>query len=230
MRRILRTRAILVALACLAALCAAPVSAQERHVLYIQPLGKQLPDTDVELVKTALVSFYGLDVQLLPRVDLPKGAWYPPRKRYRADILLDFLETRLPADGIRVLGLTGVDISTTKGDVYDWGILGLATMEGAACVISSFRARRGVGAKAGRDRLAKVAVHEIGHTLGLPHCPTVGCLMEDAKGTVSTTDREYDLCSRCRAALLASGRKIPAAPEIPWPRPQAPESSASKPR
>lgn len=220
------------ALACLVALSAVPAAAQERHVIYIQPLGKQLSDTDVELVKTALVSFYSLDVELLPRVELPKDAYYPPRKRYRADILLDFLAGRLPADGIRVLGLTGVDISTTKGDVYDWGILGLATMEGAACVISSFRARRVVTAKEGRDRLAKVAVHEIGHTLGLPHCPTVGCLMEDAKGTVSTTDREYDLCARCRAALLASGRKIPESPKIPWPQPgaQAPESSASKPR
>ena len=42
-----------------------------------------------------------------------------------------------------------------------------------------------------RERFAKTAVHEIGHTLNLSHCETQGCLMEDATGKVSTTDGEY---------------------------------------
>ena len=37
-----------------------------------------------------------------------------------------------------------------------------------------------------RERLWKVAIHELGHTLGLPHCPNNGCLMQDAHGTVKT--------------------------------------------
>ena len=56
-----------------------------------------------------------------------------------------------------------------------------------------------------RQRLAKVAVHEAGHTLGLEHCPTRGCLMEDAEGQVATCDREYDFC---RAAAGCSPRLV----------------------
>jgi archaemetzincin len=188
--------------------------------LYLQPLGGQLPGEDVELVRAALGAMIGMETRLLPRAELPPAAFYPPRRRYRAERLLDFLDGRLPPDGTRILGLTGVDISTTKGRFADWGLLGLGRIGGASSVISAFRCRmNSTGAVNARQRLAKVAVHEAGHTLGLEHCPTRGCLMEDAEGRVATCDREYDFCDRCRGLLTAAGRPLPPSPKIPWPRP-----------
>jgi archaemetzincin len=187
---------------------------------YLQPLGQALPADNVDLVRAGLTALIGVETRLLPRVDLPASAFYGPRRRYRAERLLDFLDGRLPPDGTRILGLTAADISTTKGRIQDWGVLGLGRLDGASSVISAFRCRmKSSGPPNARERLAKVAVHEAGHTLGLAHCPTAGCLMDDAEGHVATCDREYDFCGRCRALLAAAGRPLPPSPKIPWPRP-----------
>lgn len=191
-----------------------------QQVLLIQPLGNELPSEDMALVKDALVGFFNVQIRVLPRVDLPARAYYEPRRRYRAEKLLPFLQEKLPGDGDRILGLTGVDISTAKGSIEDWGIVGLASLGGKECIISSFRCRGRAGEDThARILLAKVAVHEVGHTMGLSHCAIRGCLMEDAGGLVSTCDREFDICAHCRSRLRASGYALPGQPHIPWPRP-----------
>jgi archaemetzincin len=201
-----------------AGLLVPPARAADSRVLYLQPLGKALPDADVDMVRRALLAFYKVELATLERSELPQSAYYPKRRRYRAEKLLGFLEKRRPANGYRMLGLTGVDISTTKPPHEDWGILGLATLDGVSCVLSSFRCKRlARNAEHARIRLGKVAVHEIGHTFGLPHCPNRGCLMEDGGGSVLTTDREYDLCTNCRQRLIATGYEL-AGGEPPWPK------------
>jgi archaemetzincin len=78
-------------------------------------------------------------------------------------------------------------------------------MPGQAAVISSHRLRR--GAKDGehlRFRVTTTAVHEVGHTFGLDHCPEERCLMQDAQGGIENTDSATGhLGPECRAKLEA---------------------------
>jgi archaemetzincin len=193
-----------------------------RRIIALQPLGPQIDDAQVTLVQTALSAFYDYEIQMLPRVALPKHAFYSPRQRYRAEKLLRNLQPRKPPNAERILALTSVDISTTKGKIHDWGILGLASIDGSVCIISSFRTKRQAkSARHAAERFAKTAVHEIGHTMGLEHCPNHGCLMQDGKGSVFTTDGEYALCPSCRGQLTTRGFPLVTSGSIsmPWPKP-----------
>jgi archaemetzincin len=186
------------------------------RIVYVQPLSPAPSDSEIAFVDRSIRGFYNAAVRVLPATPMPKSAYYSPRQRYRAETLLGFLDKRLPEGGNRIIGVTAADISTTKGAVYDWGIMGLANMPGSSCVVSSFRCKRlAESPEHSTVRFGKTAVHELGHTFGLEHCQSRGCLLEDGGGSVLTTDREYDLCTQCRARLGARIVREPRA--IPWP-------------
>jgi archaemetzincin len=178
----------------------------EPPLIVVQPLGSSLPKAQLEAVSAAIEAFYAVRLTLAEPLALPKGAFYAKCGRYRAEKLLDFLVEAGRKDARVVLGLTAVDISTTKPPYDDWGILGLATLDGGSAVLSSYRCqRRAKDAAHVRARFAKTAVHELGHSFGLDHCPTAGCIMHDGEGSVLTTDTERDLCPSTRARLSSAG-------------------------
>jgi archaemetzincin len=192
---------------------AAPVEPEPRRfVLALMPLG-EVGEESITTATAAIEAAYGWEVRRLEAHGLLASAWHEPRKRYRAEKLLHWLRGRKPADADRIMGLTAADISTTKGRHQDWGICGLADLGGDASVVSTFRVGRklGKGSAAALHerylaRLGDLAAHEFGHQLGLPHCPTSGCIMEDVAGTVLTFNRSSGrLCDRCVAELRRLG-------------------------
>lgn len=179
----------------------APLSAAEPTIA-IQPLGK-MPAAQVEKVKAGILALYAMKVEVLPAKPLPKEAYYEPRERYKADKLLDLLDQETGADFTKVIGLTTQDISSRKGEIADWGIFGLGQLGGRACVVSTYRLHAGKASEpVFQSRLAKVSIHELGHTFGLDHCPNTGCFMNDGAGKIATVDAESDKpCPDCAAKL-----------------------------
>jgi archaemetzincin len=136
---------------------------------------------------------------LLPGEQMPRQAYYAPRKRYRADTLIHWMSDRAAEHEV-FLGITMQDISTTKGDNPDYGVMGLGFQPGKACMASSFRLRK-------KENFFKVTIHELGHTMGLPHCPEKTCFMRDAEGG-DPTGEEKAFCTRCRKFLAGKGWKL----------------------
>jgi archaemetzincin len=171
--------------------------------IYIQPF-TDLPASYLTYVSTELQKTFK-KVIINPRINLPMSSYYPARSRHRADSLLSFLG-RQTNDGCHTIGLTTKDISTTKGKNIDWGVMGLGNCPGKACVASSFRLKADTPMKK-MEKLYKVAIHELGHTEGLPHCLVETCFMRDAEGQ-DNTDQETGFCAACKHKLIQAGWKL----------------------
>jgi archaemetzincin len=159
-----------------------------------------------QVVAHTVEDTWRLHVEWLDMAPLPKSTFYPARKRYRADLITEHLAGTLPgghASKQLILGLTEVDVSATKGKIYDWGILGLAQIGGPAGVLSSHRILPSAhGPEQVRHRVAIIAAHEVGHMFGLQHCDEPGCVMRDAEGHLAHVDESNgELGPICRARL-----------------------------
>lgn len=177
---------------------------KKEHTLAILPFS----GTDSALlrkIKEGLQSKLEVKITELSPATLPAYAFYKPRQRYIADSLLTFLYRTNNGRFEKIIGITTKDISTRKDPHENWGILGLGSCPGEACVISSFRAGRNkVPGKDFFRRMVTLALHEVGHTYGLQHCPVSDCLMKDAEGKMNLDDGD-SYCEKCNNYLKEKG-------------------------
>lgn len=166
-----------------------PIFCGDRSAL-IDPLAAELEDV------------FHLEVEVRrPSFD-PELAFDATRGQYDSRAFLARLLEE-PAEGaVRTLGVTNVDLFIP---VLTF-VFGEAQLGGRAAVVSAYRLdNRLYGLPPNPhllfERLSKEAVHELGHTFGLVHCPDGRCVM-----AASTYAEDIDLkgdrfCDRCLGLL-----------------------------
>lgn len=169
-------------------------------IIVVQPIGSF--DKDVTHLMTSQLQKIYPNIILKPTIPFYSKAYVPSRNRYRADVLIEFLSKKYQKD-TTVLAITHSDISTTKGNYKDWGVMGLGYRPGNACIVSTFRLNKNKL----KEQFYKVSIHELGHTEGLPHCPNQNCFMRDAEGG-NPLDNETMFCTNCKSVLVSHGWKF----------------------
>ncbi len=152
----------------------------------------------LDVVRTALAREYRTQCALEPRAIDPGFAYYPDRDQYHSTVLVEHL-TKVETGGARLMGVAGVDLFIP---ILTF-VFGEAQLGGSCAVVSYHRLSQpfyGLPPDEAllKDRLAKEAVHEMGHTFGLTHCDDYDCVMAASHAVEWLDVKGGSLCPDCR--------------------------------
>lgn len=135
---------------------------------------------------------------------LPPEAYVPKRQQYLSFPVLNLLAaTRVPGQKDHLL------LGIMDEDVFAPGlnfIFGQANPATRVAIISLRRLRPSFyglpeNERVFLERALKEAVHEIGHLLGLGHCPEPRCVMHFSNRLSDTDRKDFRFCPKCQKRL-----------------------------
>ena len=141
---------------------------------------------------------YRVGVTLHDGPDRPEGSWDAKRRQHSSTRILEWLLLRRPARAHRIVGLTDADLfipilTFVFGEAQLGGRAAVVSIARLSPPVASVPAQRLLG-----ERLRKEALHELGHTYGLVHCGTPGCVMGRSPGVVEIDAKGDSFCPDCR--------------------------------
>jgi archaemetzincin len=171
------------------------------ETLYVVPIGDVRGEILDHLCRE-LEETFGLNCLLADPLAHPAPAYHRGREQYLSTYILQQRAQLELRHAFRVLGVADLDLFVPELNF----VFGQAVKGGRSAVIGLPRLRQsfyGLPDDDGlfRQRVVKEAVHELGHTLGLNHCPNNACVMCFSNSLGDTDFKERGFCPRCRSQL-----------------------------
>ena len=178
-------------------------------------------DALMSAVAGGVEAMFGLPARMAPVLGDVKFALDPERMQYHSTAILGELAEKAPADCLKVLCITDVDLFIP---ILTF-VHGEAQLGGKACIISTHRLKEMGPGVTGHDayisRVVKEAVHELCHTFDLRHCREPDCVMRFCRNAEEVDGRPKELCRYCRI-LMGDAMKRE---NLEWPLDQTGEAA-----
>jgi len=170
--------------------------------LYLVAIGN-VPANALEWIENTAAEWFPLPIRRLPALSIPESAYDPKRGQYQSMEIMKMLAQHAPSDASRILGVTDVDLAIPMLSF----LFGQAQFDGPVAVVSLCRLHQefyGLPAQESllRERTAKEALHELGHTFGLVHCSDPRCAMSLATHIELVDAKTEQYCARCGMRLV----------------------------
>lgn len=170
------------------------------HNIVISPIGKFNEELINPILKE-IERLFGFRTTVTPLLHDINFALDPAREQYHSTLALGKLEAIAPANTIKLVAITDVDLFIP---ILTY-VYGEAQLGGTSCIVSTLRLTEGISPINQQEtfhyRVLKEAIHELGHTFKLRHCPDTTCIMHYSR-TVEDVDRKSDQFCRYCAVLL----------------------------
>ena len=165
-------------------------------MIVLIPIG-EIEGAVLESLRQPLTQAFGQETQIGDKMPLPRENYYLSRNQYLASPLLSAIP--LPDPGNRALGVVDVDIFAPGLNF----VFGMADIPGRRALISLKRLRQEFygllqDKQLFSERTLKEAVHELGHTYGLKHCPDPICVMHFSNRLRDTDVKSWKFCPKCQ--------------------------------
>ena len=174
--------------------------------IFVWWIGEEEADRELmEHVRLHLARAFGRPTAPWEGAARPRHAFDARRKQHASGTILRWLLEAGPPRG-KVLAITDRDLFIP---ILTY-VFGEAQLGGRAALVSTARLVEDVellGPQLLVERLAKEAVHEVGHAYGLVHCDTERCVMGRSPAVREVDEKSSELCSECRAKLEGSRRE-----------------------
>jgi len=166
-------------------------------VIVLAPIGDFHPNI-INLINRPIRQAFGYTTEIRSLLDGIEFAFNPQRRQYHSTPILEHLAKSAPAHAVKVLGIVSLDLFIPiLTHVY-----GEAQLNGKAAVVSIYRLKEGLPRldpeKAFMLRIIKEAIHELGHTFDLRHCPDHACIMHYCRSEKDVDRKSNQLCRYCR--------------------------------
>jgi len=144
------------------------------------------------------------DISLAPPIPDIGEAVNTARGQYHSTRILAILESQVNLSAFKkILGITSVDLYNPSPKADGEGfVFGEARLGGRSGLVSTFRLNAEPPTSlVFNSRVEKEVVHELGHMIGLEHCPSLTCVMHKSENVNDTDAKSNGYCGSCRNIL-----------------------------
>ncbi len=172
--------------------------------IQLLPFGSIAPQVLADLAN-GIASEFRLPCELLPAESDPAFAFNTTRQQYSSTEILAAIASRANPNGGRLLAVTPADLYIP---ILTF-VFGEAQLHGSSAIVSFHRLRQEFyglppDVEICRKRLLKEAIHELGHTLAIPHCDDYECVMAPSHAVEWIDLKTHGFCTTCRVSVTKS--------------------------